>query len=241
MGHHLSRGRHDAAVERGLHFPDACCHQQMNNINLDATRRCAWQAQAEDPPPLHAVRPGRFPRTGAAFYGALGHGMQIVNSLNSDRPSRLHRKPLQQSGDLPNHSPQLPRLGQFEDIIQFGRKRPAKAAMWFSETAIWGDNDGSFTAGKRTLYSAIIHQGTLLDFVIEGGNLKNYRVLFLADAHVSRRSEAIAAWVKAGGTLFATAGAGMFDELNQPNTVLRGVLGVSLAGLDAPASLFVGM
>src|SRR5262249_47849528 len=38
-------------------------------------------------------------------------------------------------------------------------------------------------------------------------------------------SKAIAEWVKAGGYLFATAGAGMLDEFNQPNKVLRELLG----------------
>jgi len=220
--------------------------QQMNNINLDLLRA---GVRGKPKQKIHYYCmphwPGQIPENWRRlFYGALGHGMQIVN-LFEFRPVQV--------AYTENHcsNPETYRtilrsfreLGQFEDIIQSGRKRPAKAAMWFSETAdIWGDNDGSFTAGKRTLYSAIIHQSTPLDFVIEGDNLKNYRVLFLADAHVSRRdSEAIAAWVKAGGTLFATAGAGMFDELNQPNTVLRGVLGVSPAGLDAPASSFVGM
>jgi len=220
--------------------------QQMNNINLDLLRA---GVRGKPKQKIHYYCmphwPGQIPENWRRlFYGALGHGMQVVN-LFEFRPVQV--------AYTENHcsNPETYRtilrsfreLGQFEDIIQTGRKRPAKAAMWFSETAdIWGDNDGSFTAGKRTLYSAIIHQGTPLDFVIEGDNMKNYRVLFLADAHVSRRdSEAIAAWVKAGGTLFATAGAGMFDELNRPNTILRGVLGVSPAGLDAPASSFVGM
>ncbi len=220
--------------------------QQMNNINLDLMRA---GVQGKPKQKIHYYCmphwPGQIPENWRRlFYGALGHGMQTVN-LFEFRPV--------QAAYTENHcsNPETYRtilrsfreLGQFEDIIQSGRKRPAKAALWFSETAdIWGDNHGSFSAGKRTLYSAIIHQGTPLDFVIEGDNLKNYHVLFLADAHVSRRaSEAIAEWVKAGGTLFATAGAGMFDELNRPNTLLRSILGVIPIGLDTPASSFVGM
>ena len=220
--------------------------QQMNNINLDLMRA---GVQGKPKQKIHYYCmphwPGQIPENWRRlFYGALGHGMQTVN-LFEFRPV--------QAAYTENHcsNPETYRtilrsfreLGQFEDIIQSGRKRPAKAALWFSETAdIWGDNHGSFSAGKRTLYSAIIHQGTPLDFVIEGDNLKNYHVLFLADAHVSRRaSEAIAEWVKAGGTLFATAGAGMFDELNRPNILLRSILGVIPIGLDTPTSSFVGM
>lgn len=220
--------------------------QQMNNINLDLMR-AGLQGKPKQKIHYYCMPhwPGQIPENWRRlFYGALGHGMQTVN-LFEFRPV--------QAAYTENHcsNPETYRtilrsfreLGQFEDIIQSGRKRPAKAALWFSETAdIWGDNHGSFSAGKRTLYSAIIHQSTPLDFVIEGDNLKNYHVLFLADAHVSRRaSEAIAEWVKAGGTLFATAGAGMFDELNSPNTLLRSILGVIPIGLDTPASSFVGM
>jgi hypothetical protein len=39
-------------------------------------------------------------------------------------------------------------------------------------------------------------------------------------------SRALAEWVNAGGQLVATAGAGMKDELDQPNTILRALLGV---------------
>src|SRR5205814_6658304 len=54
--------------------------------------------------------------------------------------------------------------------------------------------------------------------------------------HVSRSgSKAIADWVKAGGRLFATAGAGMYDEFNQPNKLLRDLLGVEETKLEHAA------
>jgi hypothetical protein len=112
--------------------------------------------------------------------------------------------------------------------------------LWFSETAdIWGDSHGSFAAAKRGLYTAIRHQQIPLDFVVEqdalDGTLAKYKVLYLTDAHVSQAaSKKIADWVASGGQLFATAGAGMFDELNRPNKALRKVLGVSQTKLEAP-------
>jgi hypothetical protein len=63
--------------------------------------------------------------------------------------------------------------------------------------------------------------------VVDGDDLKPYKVLYLADQNVSERgAKAIAEWVQQGGRLVATAGAGMFDELNRPNKILRGLLGV---------------
>src|SRR5262249_30172700 len=44
-----------------------------------------------------------------------------------------------------------------------------------------------------------------------------------------------AEWVKTDGWLFATAGAGMFDEFNQPNKVLRELLGVDEKALEHSA------
>jgi hypothetical protein len=214
--------------------------QQMNNINLDLLRA---GVRGKPNMKIHYYCmphwPGQIPNNWRRlFYGALGHGMQVVN-LFEFRPVQV--------AYTENHcsNPETYRtvlrsfreLGQFEDIIQSGRNRPAKAAMWFSETAdIWGDNHGSFAAGKRTLYTMIIHMGHNLDFVIEGDALKDYKQLYLTDRHVSRAaSKKIADWVKAGGHLHATAGAGMFDEYNQPNTVLRELLGLKGITLEAPA------
>src|SRR5262249_47806563 len=102
------------------------------------------------------------------------------------------------------------------------------------------DSDGSFAAAKRGLYTAILHQQMPLDFVVEqdalDGTLSQYKVLYLTDAHVTAAaSKKIAEWVEKGGQLFATAGAGMFDELNRPNVILRGLFGIEPAALEAPA------
>eukprot|EP01046_Picozoa_sp_COSAG06_P095797 COSAG06_NODE_41905_length_386_cov_1.501742_2_plen_50_part_01 len=43
-----------------------------------------------------------------------------------------------------------------------------------------------------------------------GPTLNSYKLIYLADTHVSKKaSTALASWVAAGGTLLATAGAGM--------------------------------
>ena len=223
---------------------------QMNNINLDMFRA---GIRGKPGAKIHYYCmphwPGNTPETWQRlFFNALGHGMQMVN-LFEFRPV--------QAAYTENHCslPEMYRtimrsfreLGQFEDIIQSGRNRPAQTALWFSEAGdIWDDNHGSFGAAKRALYTAILHQQAPLDFVIEpdaqSGVLNSYRVLYLTDAHVSQAaSKQIAAWVAKGGTLFVTAGGGMFDELNQPNTVLRQLAGVEQTALDEPAGAQVDM
>jgi hypothetical protein len=173
------------------------------------------------------------------FYGAVQHGATMIN-LFEFRPVQVAYT--ENHCTNPEMYAQVLRsfreLGTFEDIVQDGQVRPGVAGLWFSETGdIWRDNLGSFAAGKRGLYTAIIHQQLPLDFVVEqdalDGTLAKYQVLYLTDRHVSQpASQKIAEWVAAGGRLFATAGAGMFDEYNRPNTVLRELLGVEPAELE---------
>jgi hypothetical protein len=163
------------------------------------------------------------------FYGDLAHGVKILN-LFEFRPV--------QAAYTENHvnSPAMYQevrkaiheLGKFEDIIQDGQVRPGLAAIWCSETAdVWDNHRAPFDAAKRCLYIALRHQQIPLDFVADGDELKGYHLLCLTDANVSvAGSKAISKWVKTGGMLFATAGAGMFDEFNRPNKIMRELLGI---------------
>lgn len=216
---------------------------QMNNINLDLFR--AGLRHHPDRKIMYYVMPHMPNNTPnqwrRLFYGALGHGMKMVD-LFEFRP--VHVAYTENHVDEPEMYRMvlgsLRELGVFEDIIQAGQLRPAQAGLWFSETGdIWGDNHGSFPAAKRALYTAIRHQQIPLDFLVEqdatDGTLATYKTLYLTDAHVSlAASKKIADWVQAGGTLFATAGAGMFDELNRPNTILRELMGAQQTSLDEP-------
>ncbi len=214
----------------------------MNNINLDLFR--AANRHHGDRKIMYYVMPHMPNNTPQQwrrlFYGALGHGMKMIN-LFEFRP--VHVAYTENHVDDPAMYREVLKsfreLSLFEDIIQDGTVRAADSALWFSETGdIWGDNHGSLAAAKRGLYTAIRHQQIPLDFVVEedalDGTLQQYRTLYLTDAHVSQAASLkIAAWVQAGGSLFATAGAGMFDERNQPNNRLRKLLGVKQTQLES--------
>jgi hypothetical protein len=180
--------------------------------------------------------PGNTPNSWRRqFYGDIGHGAKVFN-LFEYRPVQV--------AYTENHcsSPEmyqevrrsLHELGGFEDIVQDGQVRPAQVGLWFSDAAdVWDDYKLSFAAGKRTLWNAIKHQQLPLDVVLDGDDLKPFQILYLADQHVTRSgSKALAAWVNAGGTLFATAGAGLFDEVNQPNNLLRDLYGIEPKELE---------
>jgi hypothetical protein len=169
------------------------------------------------------------------FYGDIAHGAKVLN-LFEIRPV--------QAAYSENHvdAPEmvqairvaLHELGGFEDIVQDGQARPAPAALWFSEAAdLWDDKRAPFDAHERALYLLVRHQQVPLDVVVEGDDLAPYRAIYLTDRHVSRAaSRALARWVERGGQLVATAGAGMFDEADRPNEVLRALFGVEPAALE---------
>ena len=85
---------------------------------------------------------------------------------------------------------------------------------------------GHSGSGKTQLISALLFDAgavNRLGKVDEGTTVTDYD------------EEAIADWVNAGGRLFASAGAGMFDEFNQPNEILRRLFGVEQRTLDVAA------
>ncbi|HMF17175.1 MAG TPA: hypothetical protein VKE98_08210, partial [Gemmataceae bacterium] len=211
--------------------------QQMNSIMVDMFRAAIKnQPKAK----IHYYVMAHTPNNTAnswrrQFYGDLAHGVKIFN-LFEFRPV--------QAAYTENHvnSPAMYQevrkafheLGKFEDIIQDGQVRPGLAAIWCSETAdVWDNHRAPFDAAKRCLYIALRHQQIPLDFVVDGDDLKGYQHLYLTDANVSLAdSKAIADWVKGGGWLIATAGAGMFDEFNRPNKILRELMAVDQKQLE---------
>jgi hypothetical protein len=204
--------------------------QQMNHLQLDMFRSgIRPHAKAKMHFYVMPHWPGNTPNSWRRlFFGALGHGVQQVN-LFEFRPV--------QAAYTENHV-SLPamyqtvrtaaaELAKFEDIVQTGRVAPGSAALWCSlASEVWDDQAGSFGADKRCVYILARHAQLPLDVVIEGDDLAAYRVLFLTDRHVSRAaSTRIAHWVQAGGTLIASAGAGLFDEFDRPNITLRELIG----------------
>ena len=178
------------------------------------------------------------------FFGSLGHGMKIIN-LFEFRP--VQAAYTENHVSLPEMYLEVKRglheLAKFEDIIQDGKPRDGVGAIWYSEAGdAWANHAAPFGAGKRTLAIAARHQQIPLDVVDEEdalkGTLKQYKLLYIADQNVSRpASKAIAEWVKAGGRLICTAGAGLKDEFNQPNDIMEQLLGVKQASLDIEPSL----
>jgi hypothetical protein len=169
------------------------------------------------------------------FFGDIGHGVKIFdlfefrpvqaayteNYVNSIEMYREVRKSIHE-------------LGTFEDMVQEGAVEHGLSGIFFSETAdAWDDHESPFDADERALYLALRHRQIPLDMILEGDPLGEWSVVYLTDRHVSRAaSKALVQFVEQGGRLVATAGAGMFDERNQPNVALRKLFGVQPAELQ---------
>jgi len=87
---------------------------------------------------------------------------------------------------------------------------------------IWHSDNAAAFVEKRLLWHALRHLHVQPDFLregqIEAGWLKDYKVLFLTDACLTRASSAkIDQWVRDGGVLYMSAGAATRDEFYEPH------------------------
>ncbi len=222
---------------------------QMNSINLDMFR--AGIRGKPNGKIMYYVMPhmpGNIPEMWRRmWYSAMGHGAKLFNLFEFQPVWMAYTENHCTGKEMYAEILKTFReYGTFEDIVQSGQVRPAQAALWFSETAdTFNDYSDSGGAAKRGLYIAILGQQIPLDFLVDqdaaDGTLNQYKVLFLTDRHVGKASsQKIAEWVKAGGLLIATAGAGQWDENNQPNTILRDLIGVSETQWVAPKDRLIG-
>jgi hypothetical protein len=163
------------------------------------------------------------------LFGDIGHGVKIFDLFEFRPVQASYTENYVNAVEMYREvRTGIHELGTFEDLVQAGEVAPGVAALFFSEAAdAWADHDSPFDADERALYLALRHRQIPLDVVVEGDSLKSYAVVYLTDRHVSRAASlALAKWVEEGGRLVATAGAGMFDERDQPNLVLQKLFGV---------------
>lgn len=216
---------------------------QMNAINLAMFRAANRPYPERD---IHYYVMAHYPGNTPAmwrrlFFNALGHGMTMLNLYQFTPLHSSYTENYVESHAMYQAVLRTVReFGTYEDLVQSGRLRPARTGLWFSETAdIWNSNAGSAAAAKRAMFIAIIHQGVPVDVIVDDDAMDNtlddYDVLYLTDSHVRQdASERLAEWVKQGGQLFVTAGAGMWNEYNRPNTVLRELFGIEASERIAP-------
>lgn len=131
-----------------------------------------------------------------------------------------------------------------EDWLDPAGPVPARVAMLLSEASdTWevaglgqwavkqtGEATNAFQEERKNTYYALRNAGYRVDLITEEdvreGRLKPYRALYVGGENLERATVApITAWVKAGGTLYASAGAARKDEYDEPLNLLDAVLG----------------
>jgi len=142
-------------------------------------------------------------------------------------------------------------LARGESLLYPGEPAPTQVAILMPQSSqLWDSKDQRIAHGiddatntnlnARTvdymaevfdLWLALMHSNIQVDFVDELdllSGLPTYRVLYVTEPNVPREcQEALADWVKRGGTLVTVSGAATRDRYDEPLDLLRKVRGLS--------------
>jgi hypothetical protein len=126
-------------------------------------------------------------------------------------------------------------LASAEHVIARGVIRKARVALLYSVSSdLWQPWGYIHMLERRATYLALVHDQYLVDMLTEedvaAGRLKDYDVLYVVDPNISgHATAAIEQWVRDGGHVFGTCGAGSRDEFNEPGPGLTQVFGIEPA------------
>ena len=191
-----------------------------------------------------AHAPGNTPTSWRRnFYGNWAHGMTMLNlyELRPTISSYTENYVATGWGMYTEVRKALSELASFEDLVQSGRVVDGDVGLWCSDAFdIWGRATPPSSMRSTTTFTSaarappLLHAELPVDVVVDDvGAALNSLAHLPADTHVP---DALAAspsgWRQAARQ--AAAGAGMFNELNQTNTALRALLGVTPTAMIEP-------
>jgi hypothetical protein len=113
-------------------------------------------------------------------------------------------------------------IGAVEDELLPAMPKKAQVALLYSSSAdIWNDGKDWATGFERMhTWLALAHAQIPVDVIgeddVASGDLAGYKVCYFSDANLTATAaQKLSDWVKSGGTLIMTAGAGERDEFNR--------------------------
>jgi hypothetical protein len=133
-------------------------------------------------------------------------------------------------------------MGKIDPYLEGTTRRPTDVAILYNRTAsIWAQDNNACTTNASFTHWALAHAGYDADFLaeedIESGSLAGYKVVYADGPQVRRQTaRAMADWVKQGGVLCASAGAGSRDEFDRPMDILEPCFGARSRSLEVKAS-----
>ena len=148
-------------------------------------------------------------------------------------------------------------MGLVDDILMESQVVPSQVGLLVSESTERWDHSGiardmvsfdygdgfrkdrlSFHQDRVGLYTALTFAGSSPDILVEEDVLNpkvlnGYKVLFLVgDCIPAGLTSALEQWVKAGGTVFATAGVGRYGMYKEANPALQQFVGVAARTIE---------
>lgn len=126
-------------------------------------------------------------------------------------------------------------LAAAEPILATGHIRKTGVALLYSISSdLWQPFGYVHMLERRGIYLSLVHDQYLVDLLTEedvrSGRLANYDVLYVTDPCVAREAAAeIVTWVKRGGHLYGSCGAGSLNEFGEPQEGLARAFGIEPA------------
>ena len=178
---------------------------------------------------------------------ALAHGAKIINHFHTDDQVLTtcdyvdfceSPRTFQALHDM------IRSVGAVEHRLYSAMPEKAKAAIMLSWAADTWDTEDLGGAGhlynaqynvnndeRKAIWMALRHGQYPVDLItdedIAEGRLKNYRVLYIVGAEMlAAASGPLKQWVREGGIVYATGGAGLLDEYHKPLVSLYEVYGI---------------
>lgn len=117
----------------------------------------------------------------------------------------------------------LREIGGAEDLLFPAKKRKSQTAILYSSSSdIWTvPTTNAYGLDRMFTWLALAHAQVPVDMLSEKmvaeGGLAGYKVCYYTGPNLTKTAAGqLAAWVRRGGTLVMTAGAGLRDEFNRP-------------------------
>ncbi|MCX7705764.1 MAG: beta-galactosidase trimerization domain-containing protein [bacterium] len=124
-------------------------------------------------------------------------------------------------------------IGWAEDILVPAKKIPSQVAIIYSQSSDIWDLKKNYAFGFERMFTwlALNHRQIPVDFISEQTlaekGLTGYKVCYFSGRNIMpEAAEKLQQWVKNGGILFMTAGAGSSDHYNRPIDILDDILPV---------------
>ncbi|MCM8822248.1 MAG: beta-galactosidase [Candidatus Omnitrophica bacterium] len=122
-------------------------------------------------------------------------------------------------------------IGWAEDMLVPAKKIPSQVAIIYSQSSDIWDLKKNYSPGFERMFTwlALTHSQIPVDFIseqtlIEKG-LSGYKVCYFSGQNIiPEAAEKLKQWVKNGGILFLSAGAGSKDHYNKPINILDDIL-----------------